>query len=112
MPPKRLRFTPDQLEPLTAEVGTCIASDKIVVDGEAVGFMVREASTGPRDSGWRFFSGSESLDYMNDPSKLGVHELNLLANCDRDVVPLLAAPIGSAFERAGDELVETLAELP
>jgi hypothetical protein len=35
------------------------------------------------DSGWRFLSGYESDEYMNDP----------------DIVPFLDAPIGSAFER-------------
>jgi hypothetical protein len=112
MTSKRLKLSVDQLQPIATGLGACRASDKIVVDGELVGFMVREPPLDAADSGWRFFSGSESLDYMNDASKHGVYDLNLVANCDPAVVEHLGAAVGLAFERAGDCFIETPAELP
>lgn len=109
---KRLRLRPDQLEPIATGHGVGLATDKIVVDGEQVGFMYREAPNAANDSGWRFLSGSETEDYLNQPKNLGYYDVNLIANCDRDIVQHLGAPVGVAFERAGDAFVETLAELP
>ena len=53
------------------------------------------------DSGWRFLSGRESDDYMDDPDNVGVYDVNTIANYDRDIIPHLDAPVGSAFERDG-----------
>ena len=39
--------------------GSCIASDKITVDGQKVGYMYRENPSNDTDSGWRFFAGNE-----------------------------------------------------
>ena len=112
MTTKRLKLAVDDIKPLATGLGACRASDKIVVDGELVGFMVREPPLHAGDSGWRFFSGSESEDYMNDASKHGVHDVNFVANCDPAIVVHLGAQVGLAFERAGDEFIETPAELP
>ena len=40
--------------------GSCFASDLITVKGYPVGFMYREEPDNDLDSGWHFFSGSES----------------------------------------------------
>lgn len=109
---KRLRLRPDELKPLATEYGLCRASDKIVVDGEKVGFMFREEPEEPNDSGWRFLAGTETEDYINQPGRLAHHDVNLVANCDPDIVPNLGAAVGVAFERAGEAFVETVAELP
>lgn len=109
---KRLRLSPDELQPLATTYGRCRASDKIVVDGEQVGFMFREPPLEANDSGWRFLAGSETEDYINAPGHLAFHDVNLVANCDPQIVPHLSAEVGVAFERVGDSFVETLAELP
>ncbi|MFZ5892952.1 MAG: DUF2185 domain-containing protein [Myxococcota bacterium] len=109
---KRIKLAPHEIQAVAPGHGSCSATDKIVVGGEKVGFMYREAPANAEDSGWRFLSGSESEDYMNDPKNHGVYDVNLIANCDRDIVPHLSAPIGSAFERAGEGFVETFADLP
>jgi hypothetical protein len=109
---KRLKLEEHQIESIVEGLGLALATDKIMVDGEKVGFMHREQPNDANDSGWRFFSGSESEDYLNQPKHLGHYDVNVIANYDRDIVPHLNAPVGSAFERAGDSFVETLAELP
>ena len=82
--------------------GGCIASDRITVDGKRVGFMYREQSEDDVDSGWRIMAGDESQEYMDDPSHLAVYDLNTIANYDAEIISLLDAPVGAAFERSDD----------
>jgi hypothetical protein len=61
--------------------------------------MYREAPDTELDSGWRFFSGEESQTYADDPGNFGLYDVNTVANYDAEIIPLLDAPIGAAFER-------------
>ena len=49
------------------EAEGCFATDRILVDGEKVGYMYREepADGNDWDSGWRFTAGDESQEYMD-----------------------------------------------
>ena len=51
------------------------------------------------DSGWRFMAGDESHEYMDKPENSGIYKLITIVSIDPDVLPLLKAPCGSAFER-------------
>jgi hypothetical protein len=99
---KRYKLAPADIRPLATGYGSCLASDHITVDGRPVGFMYREESDNEFDSGWRFLSGLETDAYVNDLSNVGLYDVNTIANYDRDVIPLLDAPAGSAFERDDD----------
>jgi hypothetical protein len=79
--------------------GYCIASDRITVHGDRVGFLYRESPSDDVDSGWRFFSGTESQHYVDDPNNMTIYDVNTIANYDPDIVPFLDAEYGSAFER-------------
>ena len=46
--------------------GSCIASDKITIEGQKVGYMYRENPSNDTDSGWRFFAGNEDGTYSED----------------------------------------------
>lgn len=96
---KPFRLTADQIRPLANGHGACIATDMITCDGRKVAFMYREAADRDVDSGWRFMSGFESDDYMNDPDNHAVYDVNTIANYDPEIIPFLDAPVGSAFER-------------
>ncbi len=82
--------------------GGCIASDRITVDGEPVGYMYREAPHNDLDSGWRFLAGDESEAFMADSGNHGVYDVNTIANYDPSIIPFLDAPQGSAFVRGVD----------
>ena len=78
----------------------CFVTDRIAVDGCPVGWCYREEpEAGFPDSGWRFFSGDESPDYIADISHTGIFDLNTACNLDPDIIPLLTAPYQSAFVR-------------
>ena len=75
------------------------ASDMITVDQFKVGFMYRQKPDFNGDSGWRFLTGFESDAYMDIGTNFGLFDLNLIANCDPEILPHLDAPVGSAFGR-------------
>ena len=76
-----------------------LAADKIKRLIEPMGYMYREEGDEPADSGWRFFEGSENQEYADEPSHFGLYDVNTIANYDREIIPLLDSPVGSAFER-------------
>ena len=77
-----------------------LATDRIVVDGQPVGYMYREApEEDATDSGWRFLAGDESEEYIADYDHFGIYRLNTLCNYDPDILPYLHAPYGTAYYR-------------
>ncbi len=109
---KQFRLQADQIQSLAEGYGACIASDAITVDGEKVGFMYREDADNDVDSGWRFMSGTESDEFLDNPDNLGLYDVNTIANYDQDIIPLLDSPSGTAFERDAEsgEFVEVALE--
>ncbi|MEM8885185.1 MAG: DUF2185 domain-containing protein [Planctomycetota bacterium] len=99
---KDYKLSADQIEELVPDMGGCFATDRILVDGEPVGYMYREEPGFPEDSGWRFVAGDETDDYMNDATNLGIYAVNTVANYDRSIIPFLIAPTGSAYARDAD----------
>ena len=80
----------------------CIATNRIMVEGEKVGYMYRENPDFVGDSGWRFTAGDEDEEYMSEPSHSGIYTLNVVANNDEDIIPFLNSPIGTAYYRGGN----------
>lgn len=96
---KQFRLTANDIKPLASGYGGCIATDMITVEGKRVGFMYREAVSLREDSGWRFLSGLESQEYLDDSRNHSIYDVNTIANYDPDIIPFIEAPVGSAFER-------------
>ena len=96
---KPFRLREDQIRPIAEGHGACFATDMITCEGRKVAFMYRESPDEEIDSGWRFMSGFESDEYMDNPGNNAVYDVNTIANYDPDIIPFLDAPIGSAFER-------------
>ena len=96
---KKLKLKVEEIRPLVRPWGDCFASDKITVEGHAVGLMYREKSDFDSDSGWRFLAGNETPEYMSDPANFAVYPVNVVANCDSSIVHMLEAATGSAFYR-------------
>ncbi|MBX3430791.1 MAG: DUF2185 domain-containing protein [Hyphomonadaceae bacterium] len=102
---KQFKLSRDQIIPIAMGHGGCFATDMITVEGHPVRWMYRDEPHNPMDSGWRFFAGFESAEYINDRSNTAVYDVNTIANYDRTIIPLLSEPIGSAFERQGEVFV-------
>lgn len=105
-PKKEYALEADEIEQLLTDwegPEGCIATDRITVDGCDVGYCYREEPTeGVSDSGWRFLAGDEPDEYMDDPENSDIYSLNTICNYDPEILPLLHAPVGSAFWRDED----------
>ncbi|HEY0665867.1 MAG TPA: DUF2185 domain-containing protein [Gallionella sp.] len=96
---KQFKILAEVIRPLAPDMGACIATDKITVEGYPVRFMYREEPDNDVDSGWRFMSGYESQEYMDDANNHAFYDVNTIANYDESIIPFLSAPIGSVFEK-------------
>lgn len=96
---KSFFLSAEELKSVAKGHGSCIASDHITVEGRKVGYMYREKPSPdvPADSGWRFFSGAETQEYVDDSSHFCYYDINTIANYDATIIPYLSAPIASAF---------------
>ena len=89
----------ENIKDLIVPMGFCLVSNKITVDGMQVGFMYREKIFEKDDSGWRFLSGTESQEYLDDPKTAKILDVNTVANYDKAIIPYLKMPIGTELER-------------
>lgn len=93
----KLQF--EDINDLIKPMGYCIASDRITVDGEKVGFMYREDKEDEDDSGWRFLAGDESDEYLEDTQRFMMFDVNYVANLDNAIIPYLKRKVGTELER-------------
>lgn len=100
---KKYQISPENLKKIIDTQGSCIASDKITVEGLKIGYMYRENPTNEFDSGWRFFAGDESEEYTNNAENFEIYDLNTICNYDNSIIPYLCAEIGSSFEKVNNE---------
>ncbi|MEZ2339072.1 DUF2185 domain-containing protein [Mucilaginibacter sp. RCC_168] len=96
---KNFKLRADQILNLIPPIGGCMATDKITVDGLKVIYMYREKSDFEKDSGWRFFSGTEDQGYVDDPDNTMIYNVNTIANYDKAIIPYLNLPYGTELER-------------
>ena len=109
---KKFYLAGSEIKQLVANYGSCLASDKITVDGLKVRFMYRETPSDEFDSGWRFFSGDETPEFSEGPDNFGIYDVNTIANYDPSIIPFLDSPLKSAFERAHTEDKFVATEFP
>lgn len=103
---KNLDF--ENLRPLVKSEQGCFVSDRISVDGAIPCFAYREEPFNNfPDSGWRFFAGDESKEYSADINRSNIFKLNVIANYDESILPLLDAEVNTAFIRKeGEDFIE------
>jgi hypothetical protein len=93
---KKFRLKAEDMKPL-GRVVRIVPDDRV---RQAGGFMYREKTPdNETDSGWRFLSGLEDQDYMDEADNHGVYDVNTIANYDPSIIELLDAAPGSVFER-------------
>jgi hypothetical protein len=105
---KTFHITADQIKPVAVGYGSCFATDRITVQGAAVGYCYREDPDTSEDSGWRFFAGDESDEYANDPSNLAIYDVNTIANYDPGITVLLAGRRETSTHRRGHRRFQSL----
>jgi len=99
----------EDIRDLVSHWGYCIVSNQITMEGIKVGFMYREERMDKEDSGWRFLSGTETEEYLDNPDNSKALAVNVVANYDPAIIPYLKNRIGSEWERV--EGAETFEEV-
>jgi|GEM_PF-63610 len=86
---------------LIENAGACIATDRITIDNAKLNYMYREEydSNRPSDTGWRFFSGDESDEYLNELSNSNIYSLNTIANYEPAILEYLNTEAPCKFQR-------------
>jgi hypothetical protein len=96
---EQFAISKEQIQQVILSMNGCFMTDKVKAEGRKIGYMYREESDFPEDSGWRFFCGDESQAYIEDLSHTGVYAVNTAANCDPDIIPYLDTPAPCFFEK-------------
>ncbi|MFC4161516.1 DUF2185 domain-containing protein [Chitinimonas lacunae] len=96
---KHYRLSSNELRELATGHGFCVVSDLITIEGEPVRYMYRDQPEDEQDSGWRFFAGTESDTYIDNPKNFSLLDVNVVANYDESIIPLLKSPVGAAFDK-------------
>ncbi len=94
-------YAPKEREwaPLVRENLGCVIT-KRAIEEERIGYMYREEPMKDvPDSGWRFFVGDESDEYVNDPNNSTVCGLDTVCNISPDIMAFLYATWGREFGR-------------
>tara|TARA_B100000745_G_scaffold300260_1_gene253548 strand:- start:1236 stop:1994 length:759 start_codon:yes stop_codon:yes gene_type:complete len=107
---KSFRLKPSDIKRILPDIGFALATDKITVDGNRVDYMIREHSDREEDSGWIFYGGGETQEYIDDPNNTSVYSLNTLANYDPDIIEFLMYPPGTEVERNEDGNLQVISE--
>lgn len=92
------------------EKGECLATKSIMEKEAKVGYMFREAADYPGDSGWRVFTGEESLDFIDKEDNIEIYSIEDVIKQDPVIEKYLDLPIGTELERIGDS--QEFAEIP
>ena len=99
---KKYKLRSDQIKKLVEGLGACFASDRILVDGQKVGYMYREIPDPKKeypDSGWTFMAGDETQEYADNPDNWAIYNVNTVCNYDSEIIPDLEARPPIAFGR-------------
>ncbi|MEQ9500742.1 MAG: DUF2185 domain-containing protein [Deltaproteobacteria bacterium] len=80
-------------------LGYIVASREVTENGKSIGYMYRELTEAPDDSGWRVFSGEETQDYADDPGNFAMYNASTIVGLDPSIAPCLDASAPVAFAR-------------
>jgi hypothetical protein len=78
--------------------GNCVVSNTII-EGSKVGFMYREEPDDGNDSGWRFLSGTETQQYVNNLKNSKTCDISVVSQLDPSIVSYLHLPFETELER-------------
>lgn len=75
----------------------CFVTNNILYDGDLVGYLYREGPDRDDDSGWRFTTGYESDEYMDDFDNFSYVSLGAVLKQDDSIILFLDRETGSSF---------------
>jgi hypothetical protein len=77
----------------------CFVTNRILRDGQRIGYLYREEPDTKEDSGWRFLAGDEIDEYMDNSDNLAFVSIGAVLSRDDSILSLLEESCGSSFQR-------------
>jgi|CXWL01.1.fsa_nt_gi hypothetical protein len=105
---KNYKLSPAEIWPMVPNIGFAFATDRISIEGCAVDYMVREKPSREGDTGWIFYGGGETQEYIDDPTKTSVLSVNTIANYDPEIIEFLTYPTGTEIARNATGKLEVI----
>ncbi|SFM71218.1 DUF2185 domain-containing protein [Marinobacter zhejiangensis] len=105
---KAFKLSKGEITRLIPDLGFAFVTDKIAVDGRKVDYMFRNEPESEGDSGWVFYGGGETQDYIDDPNNTSLLSLNTIANYDPEIIGFLTYPPGTEIERKPDGRLQVI----
>ena len=96
---KKYYLEAEDIKPLIKSNEWALATDKIMVEGYKIGYMYKDEPSREGDSGWIFYEGTESDEYLSDANNMGIYSLNTIANYDPEIIPFLNSEVDTGFYR-------------
>lgn len=78
---------------------TAFVTKRLVEENSKIGFAYRENPDNENDSGWRFFVGNESHEYVDNPDNLLLYSIEDIIKLDDCIKSILNSEINTAFEK-------------
>lgn len=82
---------------------TAFVTKKLVEENFKIGFAYREKPDNETDSGWRFFAGNESQEYVDNADNLTILPVKSIIEKDMSIVSIINSEYGTAFEKGNTE---------
>ena len=82
--------------------GFVLASKKLMEPGSRVGYMYHEDGDAPDDSGWRFFVGDETDEYVNNPDNISVYDIRSILEIDNSILDVIGTAKNGQWEKTED----------
>lgn len=80
---------------LTETAGACLVSRSIMDGTGQLTWLVRDPAKKPDDTGWRFFSNTDTDETLADPSNLEVRDFTAVAEIEPAILAIQHLPVGA-----------------
>ncbi|USH03743.1 DUF2185 domain-containing protein [Grimontia kaedaensis] len=91
---------------LCVPIGHVIVNKRIVRNKEKVGYFYRETPDNDKDSGWRFFTGTETQEYADNADNFMLYKASKLVEIHPEIEEYLLENSPVEFEWDGSKYVK------
>jgi hypothetical protein len=98
---------PPDMDDVSVLSDLCFVTQALMDESGELGVMYRDEAESSDVSGWEFFTGRESADYLEDADNVSMCEVAFVAERFPAIIPHLNAAIGSEFLRTADGMVRS-----
>lgn len=85
---------------------TAYITRKLLEENKEVGFAFREKPDNETDSGWRFFTGEEDQEYVDNPDNIIIIPIDEMLEKDGSIKTILDSEYQTAYEKNNLEFIE------